>query len=70
MEVRRRGYDYLKQIIDRHNTDSSCFFDNPNRWTDNRIIDSDKMWLIAIPQSEINANSEINDADQNPGYNL
>ena len=69
MEVRRRGYEFLKQIIDRHNSDPSCFFDNPDRWTDNRIIDSEKMWLIAIPQSEINSNSEINDADQNPGYN-
>ncbi|MBE7169335.1 MAG: RagB/SusD family nutrient uptake outer membrane protein [Williamsia sp.] len=37
-----------------------------NHWSPQSIPADDKRWLFQIPQSEVDANPNINDADQNP----
>lgn len=67
-DVRRRGTQYLKSFLTEHNTHSTF-----NATADKRYPVDDasvsKLMLMPIPEKEINANSRIEPADQNPGYN-
>ncbi|TAJ13765.1 RagB/SusD family nutrient uptake outer membrane protein [Marinilabiliaceae bacterium JC017] len=74
IETRRRGYEFFRPIIDRHNSDPDAApgFDSTSPWSDHRLPESkaeiEKAFLMPIPQSEISTNNEISVDDQNQGY--
>ncbi|WP_452224026.1 RagB/SusD family nutrient uptake outer membrane protein [Lacinutrix chionoecetis] len=62
-DTRRRGYEYfLDEVIETHNN----FGNLGNR--DHIYPVSVKNMLLPIPSTELSNNSEITQADQNPGY--
>ncbi len=62
-DTRRRGYEYfLEEVIEAHNN-----FPNLGN-KDFTYPVSVKNMLLPIPSTEISNNSEISQADQNPGY--
>ena len=62
-DTRRRGYQYfLEEVIETHNN----FPNLGNR--DFRYPVSVKNMLLPIPSTELSTNTEISQADQNPGY--
>jgi len=64
--VRRRGYDFFKTfVIDAHNNHPLYDF---KKKRDIELLDNERIMLLPIPDIEINANSKISNADQNPGY--
>jgi len=67
-DVRRRGAAYLKAFFIEHNTHATF---NPaadkTYPTDDASVN--KLLLIPIPEKEINTNTMMSPADQNPGYN-
>ena len=64
--VRRRGYAYFKEhVIDAHNNHPLYDFSVAR---DVEYPDNDRIMLMPISQDEINANTAISAADQNPGY--
>ncbi|WP_198034944.1 RagB/SusD family nutrient uptake outer membrane protein [Winogradskyella sp. J14-2] len=62
-DTRRRGYEYfLEEIIETHNN-------FPNLGNKDYIYPvSVKNMLLPIPSTELSNNTEISQADQNPGY--
>jgi starch-binding outer membrane protein, SusD/RagB family len=66
-DVRRRGTEYLKAFFNEHNNHATFSAANDKKYP----IDAasvTKLMLIPIPEKEINANTLIGPADQNPGY--
>ena len=64
--VRRRGYDYFKKfVIEYHNNHPDYDF---TKLRDIEYPDNSRIMVMPIPESEINSNSEISEADQNSGY--
>ncbi|MCL4482371.1 MAG: RagB/SusD family nutrient uptake outer membrane protein [Bacteroidetes bacterium] len=66
-DVRRRGKDYFKKILEAHNTYG------PNLANKEYIAPTDdvtmeRIMLLPIPQSEIGTNTAITIENQNPGY--
>ena len=62
-DTRRRGYEYfLEEVIETHNN-----FPNLGN-NDFTYPVSVKNMLLPIPSTELSNNSEISQADQNPGY--
>lgn len=74
MELRRRGYDFYKPYLDRHNadTDTRSSFTVVDTYVDRPMptVEADirKALLMPIPNTEINTNEKITPRDQNPGY--
>ncbi len=62
-DTRRRGYEYfLEEVIETHNS-------FPNLGNNDYIYPiSVKNMLLPIPSTELSNNTEISQADQNPGY--
>ena len=79
-DTRRRGTDYLKIIVDRHNNHhiTKAFIENAeqvgnttnfrDRFLPNTPDLLKKNLLLPIPQDEINTNESITISDQNFGY--
>jgi len=66
-DVRRRGKNYFKSILDYHNTYQANI--NNNEYTvatDDANIN--RIMLLPIPVSELGSNSTITQSDQNPGW--
>ena len=62
-DTRRRGYEYfLEEVIETHNN-----FPNLGN-KDFTYPVSVKNMLLPIPSTELSNNTEISQADQNPGY--
>lgn len=64
--VRRRGYDWFKtHVVDVHNShpvyDFSTIYDH-------EYEDNSRIMLLPLPSTEIAANPNISDSDQNEGY--
>lgn len=63
---RRRGYEWFKShVIEPHNNLAEYDFTEEH---DVLILDNPRNILMPIPLSEITANPNITNADQNPGY--
>lgn len=67
-DVRRRGADGLKAFFIEHNTHPT-FNTTADKIYPVDDVTVNKLLLIPIPEKEINANTMIGPADQNPGYN-
>jgi len=80
-DVRRRGVDYFKKVLERNNNDhiTAAFAGNSavslntykDRVFNNGTLTDDflkKNLLEPIPQTELNTNTQITAADQNYGY--
>lgn len=74
MDSRRRGYDFFKPILERHNADpdtrssfgiTETYVDAPMPENESDIR---KVLLMPIPTKEINTNDKISINNQNPGY--
>lgn len=77
LEVRRRGVDYLKRVVDRHNNhnitrafvENAAAVGNVNNFRERLLPTSPdqlrKNLLLPIPSNEINTNDQINEDDQN-----
>ncbi|MEP0418053.1 MAG: RagB/SusD family nutrient uptake outer membrane protein [Cyclobacteriaceae bacterium] len=64
--VRRRGYDWFKtHVIDVHNSHPT--YDFSTRY-DHEYQDNPRIMLLPLPSTEIAANPNVSDADQNYGY--
>lgn len=62
-DTRRRGYEYfIEEVVETHNN-----FSNPGN-NDFIYPVSVKNMLLPIPSTELSNNTEISQADQNPGY--
>lgn len=72
VEVRRRGTEFFKRILERHNNNPNNDYSAPTVWAsytyDTSNANLEKNLLMPIPRAEISFNLLINDADQNPGY--
>ncbi len=67
-DVRRRGNQYLKAFLTEHNTHPTFNATADKKYpVDDASIN--RLMLMPIPEKEINANTRIEPADQNPGYN-
>ncbi len=62
-DVRRRGEENFMNFLKEHNTHPGL-----NTQFDKIYPLNPRLMLLPIPDKEINANSKINPADQNPGY--
>lgn len=79
-DVRRRGGEFLKLVVDRHNNHNitktfvanAIASNNITAFRDRLLPNSPdqlkKNLLLPIPQSELNANEGLSPADQNFGY--
>lgn len=66
-DVRRRGKDYLKKIIENHNTyPANVTAKEYTVATDDATLT--RAMLLPIPTGEMTTNSGITQEDQNPGY--
>jgi hypothetical protein len=66
-DIRRRGKDYLKQVIILHNTyPANITAAEYTVGTDS--ITLSRAMLLAIPQIEMSTNTSLKPTDQNPGY--
>ena len=67
LDVRRRGKDYLKKIIEYHNTYPANIANKEYTVaTDDATLT--KAMLLPIPMTEMTTNSALKPEDQNPGY--
>lgn len=62
-DVRRKGETYFLNFLTEHNTHTGL-----NTQFDKIYPLNTRLMLFPIPDKEINANSKISPADQNPGY--
>lgn len=70
-EVRRRGLEYFKKILARHNNNANRVLVKQAQGYNDVTYDlslAERNLLLPIPLAEINSNTGMTTADQNPGY--